>query len=201
MTTLQIKVSYHAGLAQDADARRIQPQLGQHRITGLCPRQAQPRPTARATGPRSRRLLKSSARRRPGRCPGLQPLVREDPLYHWCLHDGGDDLELAAAVRSVLHVDLKAKLQRRLTCTQVMSQLNTRLSELEHHLPGAVDLHALVGQRRERDGYPHIHLIVAGNGETMKPVLAEHAATLRRCGSSVTVVKRVRRAWHTRRDA
>ena len=55
--------------------------------------------------------------------------MREDPLDHRRFEDGGcDDLELAAAVRAVLQVDLKAKLQRRLTCTQVMSQLNTRLS-------------------------------------------------------------------------
>ena len=38
-------------------------------------------PAARGAGPPSSGcLLKTSARRRPGRCPGLQPQVREDPL-------------------------------------------------------------------------------------------------------------------------
>ena len=46
------------------------------------------------------------------------------------LQDRRNDLQLAAAVRAVLQVYLKAKLQRRLTCTQVMSQLKTRLSSL-----------------------------------------------------------------------
>ncbi len=50
-----------------------------------------------------------------------QSQVRVDPRDHHCLQDGGNDLELATAVRAVLHVDLKAKLQRRLTCTRVMS--------------------------------------------------------------------------------
>jgi hypothetical protein len=55
--------------------------------------------------------------------------VAQDLLDHRPLQDGRDDLQLpGAAVRTPLHVDDKAKLQRRLTCTQVMSQLKTRLS-------------------------------------------------------------------------
>jgi hypothetical protein len=55
--------------------------------------------------------------------------MAKDLLDHRPLEDGGDDLELpGAAVRAVLHVDVRAKLQRRLTCTQVTSQLKTRLS-------------------------------------------------------------------------
>jgi hypothetical protein len=43
--------------------------------------------------------------------------------------DGRNDLQFAAtAVGTVLHVDVKAQLQRRLTCTQLMSQLKTCLS-------------------------------------------------------------------------
>ena len=45
------------------------------------------------------------------------------------LQDRRNDLQLAAAVRAVPQVYLKAKLQRRLT-SQVMSQLKTRLSSL-----------------------------------------------------------------------
>ncbi len=34
------------------------------------------------------------------------PQVREDPLDHWCLKDGRNDLELAAAIRAVPEIDL-----------------------------------------------------------------------------------------------
>lgn len=54
---------------------------------GLDPRQGQPLTAARHAGPRSGWLLKVSARRLPGRCPGLQPQVSEDPIYHRC-HPG-----------------------------------------------------------------------------------------------------------------
>jgi hypothetical protein len=55
--------------------------------------------------------------------------MAKDLLDHRPIEDGGDDLELpSAAVRAVLHVDVRAKLQRRLACTQVTSQLKTRLS-------------------------------------------------------------------------
>ena len=57
-----------------------------------------PSPAARSARPQSGRLLKISARRHPGRCPGLHLRIRSCP---WCLQDGGDDLELAAAVRAV----------------------------------------------------------------------------------------------------
>ena len=59
-----------------------------------------------------------------GRGLRVQAQVRKDLLDHRPLEDGRDDLQLpGGAVRAVLHVDVKAKLQRRLTCTQVMSQL------------------------------------------------------------------------------
>jgi len=38
--------------------------------------------------------------------------VVEDPLDHWRFEDGGNDLELAAAVRAVLEVDLEDALER-----------------------------------------------------------------------------------------
>ena len=77
--------------------------------TGLDQRQAQPRPAARGTGPPSRGLLKISARRHLGRCPGLQSQMRQDALDYRRFEDGGDDLELATAVRAVLDVDLESE--------------------------------------------------------------------------------------------
>ena len=53
--------------------------------------------------------------------PGLQPKMREDLLDHRLLQDRCDDLQLAAAVRERSMSISKAKLRRRLTCTQVMS--------------------------------------------------------------------------------
>jgi len=97
-------------------------------LTGLDPRQAQPRPAARGTGPPSRRLLKLSARRHPGRCPGLQSEVREDPLYHGCLQDGGNDLELAAAVRAVFEVDLESEASAKTNLYSSYVVANTRWS-------------------------------------------------------------------------
>ena len=41
-----------------------------------------------------------------------QPQVREDPLDHVHFEDGGDDLELAAAMRAVLEVDLVHALEQ-----------------------------------------------------------------------------------------
>jgi len=78
-------------------------------LTGRDPRQAQPLPAARGTGPRSGRLLKICARRRPGRCPGLQSQMCQDALDYRRFEDGGDDLELATAVRAVLDVDLESE--------------------------------------------------------------------------------------------
>ena len=57
-------------------------------------------------------MQRQSPRRRARRCTRLQPQVREDPLYHWCLQDGGDDLELAAAIRAVFEVDLEHPLEQ-----------------------------------------------------------------------------------------
>jgi len=42
----------------------------------------------------------------------LQSQVPEDPLYHWRLQDGRNDLELAPVVRAVLHVDLEHALEQ-----------------------------------------------------------------------------------------
>jgi len=50
--------------------------------------------------PSSARLLTISARRHPGRCQGVQSQMREVQLYHGCIQYGGNDLELAAAVRA-----------------------------------------------------------------------------------------------------
>ena len=64
-----------------------------------------------------------------GRRLRIQSEMAKDLLDHRPLEDDGDDLKLpGAAVRAVLHVDVKAKLQRRLACTQVTSQQKTRLS-------------------------------------------------------------------------
>jgi len=51
-------------------------------------------------------VLQVAARWRPRWRAGLQSQVREDPLDHGCLQDGGDDRELATAVRAVFKVDL-----------------------------------------------------------------------------------------------
>ena len=70
-------------------------------------------PAARGAGPpASGRLLETAPRQRPGRCPGLQPQMREDPRDHRCLQDGGNDLELTTAVRAVVDVDLKHALEQ-----------------------------------------------------------------------------------------
>jgi hypothetical protein len=59
----------------------------------------------------------------------IQSEVAQDLLDHLPLQDGRDDLQLpGGAVRTPLHVVDKAKLQRRLTFTQVMSEQKTRLS-------------------------------------------------------------------------
>jgi len=52
------------------------------------------------------------ARRGLQRRPGLQALLREDPLDHGRFEDDPDDLELPTAVRAVLEVDLKDPLEQ-----------------------------------------------------------------------------------------
>ena len=47
-----------------------------------------------------------------GRCPGLQPKMRKDLLDHWRFQDRRNDLQLAAAVRAVLQVDLEDALEQ-----------------------------------------------------------------------------------------
>ena len=49
---------------------------------------------------------------RPRRCTGLQTKVREDLLDHRLFQNRGDDLQLAAAVRAVLQVELKHALEQ-----------------------------------------------------------------------------------------
>ena len=100
-------------------------------------------------GGSGRLQLRPTGRRAPASTVGLQTQVREGLLDHRLPGPGGpgvsqaqtvlrtvcardhlqdrrNDLQLAAAVRAVPQVYLKAKLQRRLT-SQVMSQLKTRL--------------------------------------------------------------------------
>ena len=63
--------------------------------------------------PRSGRLQQRlPARWRPRRRAGLQSEVGEDALDHRRLQDGGDDLQLAAAVRAVFEVDLEGRLEQ-----------------------------------------------------------------------------------------
>ena len=57
------------------------------------------------------------ARRR----PGLQTQVREDLLDHRLLQDCRDDLQLAAAVRAVRHVDLEHALEQKRLSTAARS--------------------------------------------------------------------------------
>ena len=51
--------------------------------------------------------------RRPRRCPRLQAKVAEDLLDHRLLQDGRKDLELAAAVRAVLQIEIMRSVARR----------------------------------------------------------------------------------------
>jgi len=61
---------------------------------------------------RSGRLQLRPTGGRASRRPGLQTQVREDLFDHWLFHDRRDDLQLAAAVRAVLHVDLEDPLEQ-----------------------------------------------------------------------------------------
>ena len=55
----------------------------------------------------SGRLQCLATGRRLMRCTRLQSQVREDLFDHWRFQDHRDDLELAAAVRAVLHIEAK----------------------------------------------------------------------------------------------
>jgi hypothetical protein len=73
------------------------------------------------------------SRWRPWRRAHLQTQVREDPLDHRLLKDGGDDHQLAAAVRAVLHVDVEDALEqacpvRQLTCLEPAIRLRLLLA-------------------------------------------------------------------------
>ena len=59
------------------------------------------------TDPRKFRPTRCS----PRRCPGLQTLVRDDLFDDWLLQDGGNDLHLATAVRTVLRVSFPKRLK------------------------------------------------------------------------------------------
>jgi len=55
---------------------------------------------------------RTARRRAPASTVGLQTQVHEDFLDHRLLKDGGDDLQLAAAVRAVLEVEIKHALEQ-----------------------------------------------------------------------------------------
>ena len=78
--------------------------------------------------PRSGRVLHLPARRCPRWRPGLQPQVRKDPLDHGRLQDGGDDLELAAAIRAVFEVDLESEASAKTNLYSSYVAAKTRLS-------------------------------------------------------------------------
>ena len=60
----------------------------------------------------SSRLQPPTTGRRTRRCPRLQTQVVEDLLDHRLLQDGCNDLQIAAAVRAVLHVELEHPLEQ-----------------------------------------------------------------------------------------
>ncbi len=67
---------------------------------------------------RSRRLQRLIAGGCAWRCPRLQTQVREDFLDHWLLKDRSDDLQLAAAVRAVLQVEIESEASaKRIRCS------------------------------------------------------------------------------------
>jgi len=77
-------------------------------------RAAVPGPAGRARACKREPVLRRMPARRRGRTStvGLQTQVREDLLNHRLLHDRRDDLQLAAAVRAVRHVDLEDPLEQ-----------------------------------------------------------------------------------------
>ena len=64
------------------------------------------------------------------RCPGLQSQVPEDLLDHRLFQDRRDDLQLAAAVRAVLQVDLESAASAKTNLYSSYVAANTRLSSL-----------------------------------------------------------------------
>ena len=98
-------------------------------FTHLTRRQAQLAPAARDAETASTQIFSASqAPCRVRRASG--PAPRQAQTVHWTVgvRDRRDDLQLGAAVRPAFEINLKAKLQRRPICTQVMSQPKTRLS-------------------------------------------------------------------------
>ena len=66
------------------------------------------------------------ARRR----PGLQTQVREDLLDYRLFKDRGDDLQIAAAIGAMLHVDLESEASAKTNLYPSYVAANTRLSSL-----------------------------------------------------------------------
>ena len=96
-------------------------------------RSPQPRASGRLNGVGWRwsgRLKLRPTGRRAWRRPGLQAQVREDLLDHRRFQDGGDDLQLAAAVRAVLQVDLESEASAKTYLYSSYVAAKTRLSSL-----------------------------------------------------------------------
>ena len=76
----------------------------------------------------SSRLQRLTAGGGAWRRPGLQPQVREDLLDDRLLQDRRDDLQLAAAVRAVLQVDLESEASAKTNLYSSYVAAKTRLS-------------------------------------------------------------------------
>ena len=64
------------------------------------------------------------------RCAGLQPQVREDLLDHRLLQDGRNDLQLGAAVRAVLQVEVESEASAQTNFYSSYVVAKTRMSSL-----------------------------------------------------------------------
>ena len=81
-------------------------------------------------GKREPLLRRRAARRRaPASTVGLQTQVREDPLDDRPLEDRHNDLELTAAVRAVLDVDLESETSAKTNLYSSYVAAKTRLSK------------------------------------------------------------------------
>ena len=78
----------------------------------------------------SSRLQRLPAPRRTWRRPGLQPEVHEDLLDHRLRKDRRDDLQLTAAVRAVLQVQLESEASAKTNLYSSYVVAKTRLSSL-----------------------------------------------------------------------
>jgi len=93
---------------------------------------AAPGPAGRARACKREPLLRRMPvrRRAPASTVGLQTKVREDLLDHRLLQDRRDDLQLAPAVRAVLHVDLESEASAKTYLYSSYVAVETRLSSL-----------------------------------------------------------------------